>query len=1010
MVDILTDSLHRIAYATDASAYRELPLGVAYPEYDEDIISLIGKAREMKTCLIPRAAGTSIAGQVVGNGIVVDISRHLNRIISIDAANRTATVEPGVVRDELNLALKPYGLFFSPETSTSNRCCIGGMMGNNSCGAHSLVYGSTRHHVITAEGFLSDGSRAVFKEYCVGELEGRFGPEFWLKSVPVSLEEKIYAQLIRFALDREILAVIDSGYPDRNLRRRSCGYAIDEVIGGLRDETHPFADRTINLCSLLSGSEGTLAFITQITLSLDPLPEPCAMMLCAHSEELGQCFAANLIALKHSPDAIELIDRPILKLSEDNPEQSHNRFFIKGDPAGVLCIELRAASEEELRKRASATRKALMESGLVYHISDVERKDISRVYALRKAGLGLLNGMKGDAKPIGVIEDTAIPPEKLGAFVAELDAMLADLCLKCVYYGHISTGELHLRPIINIKTTEGRKKFRDVAYHTALLVKKYNGSLSGEHGDGRLRGEFIPVVYGDAAYQLMRDVKRVWDPDGIYNVGKITDTSPMDADLRYDVNRRYAVEKDLTSATTYFNWKASFDECRTEGVSGVRSQCHALMCSIEQCNGAADCRKSILMGGTMCPAFKVSGNELFTTRARSNVLREILTRGEEGTGLTVTSPEIKEMLDSCLACKGCRSECPSNVDMTKLRAELLRQRYDKTGTPLRIWMVTHMPALSYLAIPFAGIYNAIVAGKWCSGLLKRLLGFAAERNIPRLSRKTMRALVKRELKSARGSFPNGKVLLFADEFTDTEEASLGLMFVRLMMQLGYEVEIPRHTESGRASISKGELRHARRCAARNVALLKDKVSEEVPLVGIEPSCILTFRDEYPDLVEPAMRESSKKLGRNALLFDEFLWREMEKGKISRESFTEVSGEIWLHGHCHQKSLVGVGKMEEVLRGLLGAKVNVIPSGCCGMAGSYGYEKAHYAESMAIGEMVLFPAVRKAVKRPAAIVAAPGTSCRHQIKDGTGIDALHPVEILYNSAFTRERFISMKLEL
>ncbi|MDO5394927.1 MAG: FAD-linked oxidase C-terminal domain-containing protein [Bacteroidales bacterium] len=1003
MTEILTDTLHKIAYSTDASIYREVPYGVAYPRNGEDIVALLDAARQKGTHLIGRCGGTSIAGQVVGSGIVVDFSRHMNRIIEIDAESQTATVEPGVVRDELNMALKPYGLFFSPETSTSNRCCIGGMFGNNSCGAHSLVYGSTRHHVVEAKGILADGTAEHFRTYTVAELENRFGKEFWQKAEAGSLAERIYGLLIRFALNDDVTSVIDSSFPDKTLRRRSCGYAIDEVIEPLRDTTVPLADRTLNLCPLLSGSEGTLALVTQIKVSLDPLPLPESMMLCVHCDTLQKCFAANLVALRHSPEAIELMDKPVLDLSRDNLAQQHNRFFINGDPAGILCVELRAATAEELKAKASAAEKDLIGSGLVYHVTHVAGSDMSRVYGLRKAGLGLLSGMKGDAKPIGVIEDTAVAPERLGAFIADLDAMLAELGLSCVYYGHISTGELHLRPIINIKDAAGKRNFREVALRTARLVKKHKGSLSGEHGDGRLRGEFIPLVYGDTAYELMRTVKGTFDPEGLLNIGKIIDTPPMDACLRFEPGQQYAVAGELTGGKTYFNWRAAFDECDTPGASGVTSQCHALMCSVEQCNGAGDCRKSNRVGGTLCPAFKVSGDEMNTTRARANVIREILTRGSASEALSaqakggaLTGDELKYMLDSCLACKGCRSECPSNVDMTKLRAELLQQRYDKTGTPLRIRMVAYMSVFSKLGMIAPWAYNTMTGWSVTAAMLKKVLGFASQRRIPGLSRRTMRALVKREMRRSEAhTFRNGKVYLFADEFTNYQEARLGLDFARLLMALEYEVEIPRHVESGRAAISKGILKYARKCAERNVEILSGIVSKETPLVGIEPSCILSFRDEYPDLVSADNRAEAKRLGADCLLFDEFLLREIEAGRITAESFSNASAQIWLHGHCHQKSLIGVDKTAEVMRRLLNAKVNVIPSGCCGMAGSFGYEKAHYDTSMAIGEMVLFPAVRKAAEsHPDAIVAAPGTSCRHHIKDGTGFTARHPIEILY----------------
>ena len=961
---LLTDALHRIAYATDASAYREMPMAVAYPKTEDDIRTLLGEARRRGTHLIPRAGGTSIAGQVVGSGIVVDI-RGWNRILEVDREQRWARVQPGVVRDELNLALKPYGLHFSPETSTSNRCCIGGMFGNNSCGTHSLVYGSTRHHVLSCKGVLSDGSL--------------FDTEHPDRSNP--LLDRIFTQLEGWGSDPTVLAEVEAAFPDRSLRRRSCGYAIDEAIEGGRAD----------LCKLLVGSEGTLAFITEIKVSLDPLPPAEKMVVCAHCDTLEKSFQANLVALRHHPAAVELMDGKILELSFQNLEQKRNSFFVEGLPAALVIVEFWGETREDIDAQAAAFEAAAEDSGLVYACTRVYGADVNRVWDLRKAGLGVLSGMKGDAKPIGVIEDTAVAPERLPAYMRDFGEMLERLGASCVYYGHISTGELHLRPIINIKTTEGRKLFREVATETARLVRKHKGSLSGEHGDGRLRGEFIPLMYGETVYRMMCEVKRTWDPDGIFNLHKIVDTPPMDEGLRYAVGQRYSVETELAGDRTYYNWRAAFDECRVEGASGVRSQAHALMCSVEQCNGAGACLKSNLIGGTMCPAFKVTGDELFSTRARANVIREVLTNGFDAKSSLFGSPELQRMLDSCLACKGCLSECPSNVDMTKLRSEILQQRYDRFGTPLRTWMVARMSWFESLGATVRPLYNFFASWKPSAALIKRIVRFSADRQIPRLSRFSMRKLVARE---PSGNGP--KVYLFADEFTNHQEAELGLTFARLLTRLGYSVEIPRHTESGRAPISKGCLKLAKKYAVKNVTLLADLISEGTPLVGIEPSCILSFRDEYPDLVPPEMREKARKLAANCLLFDEFIVREVAAGRISAEAFQETAADIYLHGHCQQKSLVGVGKCAEMLRLLPGATVHVIPSGCCGMAGSFGYEKEHYETSMAIGEMVLFPTIRKATADAGktVLVAAPGTSCRQQILDGTGVKAFHPIEILY----------------
>jgi len=936
MIAIQTDSLHKIAYATDASVYREIPYGVAYPKNEDDIVELIAEARRRGTNLIVRAGGTSIAGQVVGNGIVVDISRHMNRILEINAEERYAWVEPGVVRDELNLALKPYGLFFSPETSTSNRCCIGGMVGNNSCGTHSLIYGSTRPHVLEADGILSDGTKVHFGKTAIDELKTKTG-----------LEKQVYTQLIRWSEDESTRQLIKDTYPDLELTRRSCGYAIDETIADIAK------DRTINLCKLIAGSEGTLAFLTRIKVSLDPLPPKEVMVVCAHCISLDAAFEANLTALKQHPTAIELMDGEILELSKHTP--SVERFFVQGDPAALLIAELRSDTREDLDMQAEAMEKALQATGLITVCTRVYGSDVAKVWNLRKAGLGILSSMKGDAKPTGVIEDTAVAPSRLPAYMRDFRDMLKRLGTSCVFYGHISTGELHLRPILNLKTEEGKRLFRTIAHETTLLVRKHRGTISGEHGDGRLRGEFIPLQYGEPTYELMRQVKYCWDPDNIFNPHKIVDTPKMDEYLRADRSK-------------------TGDD---------------LLCRIEQCNGAGDCRKSQLIGGTMCPTFKVSHDELQTTRARANMLREYLTANSQE---LIANSQLKEVLLSCLACKACRKECPSGVDMTRLRTEALQRIYDQEGTPLRIRMIANNASVQKLGSFAPHIYNFFASNTFTSSVLKKIVGFAPERHIPHIqkSQKLGQTCNSQQLTQ--------KVYLFLDEFTKYNDPKLAQTFIDLLNRLGYEVIIPKHTESGRAAISKGCLRQAKRYAEKNIRLLKDLITDETPLIGIEPSCILTFRDEYPDIVNDTYRADAEQLAKNCLLFDEFLMREVEAGRISSDAFSDMPAEIWLHGHCHQKALVGVEKTAALLNLPASTTVHVIPSGCCGMAGSFGYEKAHYQTSIAIGEMILFPTVREAVKSHTidhpVFIAAPGISCRTQIHDGTGITALHPIEILY----------------
>ena len=942
-MQILTDSLHRIAYATDASTYRELPRGVAFPKDELELVELIHEAKRLHTHLIPRAGGTSIAGQVVGNGIVVDISRHFNHILQFDPEQRWVWVEPGVVRDELNLFLKPYGLFFSPETSTSNRCCIGGMVGNNSCGTHSLVYGSTRHHVLEIKGLLSDGT-----------------PFTTANPKDNPLLSPILTLLNTWAADPHTRQLIADHFPDPALRRRSCGYAIDECIAPLIACPGSLPD----LAALITGSEGTLCFITAIKLSLDPLPSPKKMVLCAHCDSLAGSYQTNLAALRHQPVAVELMDGKILELCRNNPTQRHNRFFIQGEPAALIIAEFNG---DDMDTTADALEQELLDQRLAYHCSRVYGDDISRVWALRKAGLGVLTGVRGDDKPIGVVEDTAVAPERLPQYLEEFQQMMERLGLSCVYYGHIGTGELHLRPILNIKQQHNRERFRQVAHETALLVKKHQGTLSGEHGDGRLRGEFIPLLYGEEVYQMMRQLKQCWDPDGVFNMGKIVDTPPMDQFLRYEVDQTY------------------------------RCNDSDLMCSIEQCNGAGDCRKSNSIGGTMCPTFKLTHDELFSTRARANVLREVLTRGLPSDTDIKESAALEQMLYSCLACKGCKGECPSNVDMTAIRAQVLQMQYDRHGTPFRSWMVARMAMVERLGHLVRPLYNYFATNPITSSLIKQVVSFAPQRCIPPLSPKTMR----RELSHFHfsNSTTKKKVYLFADEFTDLQEAHLGVTFANLLTALGYEVEVPPTAESGRAAISKGCLHLASRYAKKNVRLLRDLVTDETPLVGIEPSCILSFRDEYPSLVPQEMRADAKRLGDNCLLYDEFIMREVARGNISPDQFSTLPLEVWLHGHCHQKALVGIEKTAAMLRLLPRCKLHVIPSSCCGMAGSFGYEKEHYRTSLAIGEMVLFPTIRRAMRlhdlHPSTptFVAAPGTSCRQQILDGTGIHALHPIEIM-----------------
>ena len=661
--DLFTDESYRILHATDASAYREMPIAVARPRTKEDIRKLVTFACENGTSLIPRTAGTSLAGQVVGNGIVVDVSKYLNNILEINAEERWVRVEPGVVLDELNMAVARFSLFFGPETSTSNRCMIGGMVGNNACGAHSIIYGSTRDHLISLKAILSDGSDAEFKPITPEEFERRCDGD--------SLEAAIYRNIRELLKEPGVQEEIRREFPDPKIKRRNTGYAIDQLL-----EYYPFSanGQPFNFCKILAGSEGTLAFSTEIKLNLVPLPPKQKILLCAHFKTLEEALQGNLVALKHNPGAVELMDKFILDCTRDNIEQRKNRFFIEGDPGAILIIEFARETREELEAITSKITEDFRSAGLGYHYPAVTGADIPRVWALRKAGLGVLTNIPGDAKPVSVIEDTAVNPENLPQYIAEFKEILAGHGLECVYHAHIATGELHLRPVLNLKDPADVKKFRAIATDTARLVKKFRGSFSGEHGDGRVRGEFIPLMIGEKNYEILRKIKQAWDPGNIFNPGKITGTAPMDTSLRYEPGR----------ATRQF--KTVFDFSHDGGI----------LRAAEKCNGSGDCLKSHLIGGTMCPSYMASKDENATTRARANILREFLTRSDRKNPFS--HKEIYDVMDLCLSCKGCKSECPSNVDIARYKAEFLQHYYDEHGVPLRSLAVANITRLNRLKL------------------------------------------------------------------------------------------------------------------------------------------------------------------------------------------------------------------------------------------------------------------------------------------------------------------------
>ncbi len=955
--DLFTDNVQRVLYATDASQYREMPLAVTRPKNKDDIRKIIAFARANDTSIIPRGAGTSLAGQVVGSGIVVDISKYMNQMLEFNAEEKWIWVEPGVVLAELNLFLAKHNLQFGPETSTANRCVIGGMLGNNSCGLHSLVYGSVREHVLEIEAILSDGSEAIFKTLTKAEFKQK------LNVNPNQLEKAIYQNINSILSSSENQKEIRKNFPDPRVSRRNMGYAIDVLLDS---EIYTEGCEPFNFCKLLAGSEGTLAFSTRIKLNVIPLPPKYKGLVCAQFETLEESLLGNLIALKYKPTAIELMDDPIMQAAKQNIGQNKNRFFVKGDPGALLMIEFSYETEKELLDTAAALENELREAGVGYYYPLITgEENIKRVWALRTAGLGLLSNVPGDRKGVPGVEDTAVAPEYLPEYVADFKKILERLGLTSIYYAHIATGEIHFRPLINFKDPTDVKLFETLMQEVAQLVKKYRGSMSGEHGDGRVRGHFIPFMLGEHNYQLVRQVKQAWDPENILNPGKIVDTTPITESLRVEPGKQSP------------NLQTVFDFSRYKG----------FVPSAEKCNGSGDCRKSEIIGGTMCPTFMATRDEDKSTRGRANILREFLYRNEKEQ--VFDHKEIYDILDLCISCKACKAECPSNVDMAKLKAEFLQQYYDIHGIPLRSKLVAYLPRLNSLAVLVRPISNFVMN----TSLLKKAIGFSTKRNVPKLSKITLNRWTDNGIPLPQSEI-KGKVYLFNDEFTNYNESDIGIKAILLLTKLGYEVKIPVHKESGRTFLSKGLVRTAKKIATENVNLLKEIISAKTPLIGIEPSAVLTFRDEYPELVDTSLQPAATELGKNALLFDEFIASEIDKGNITAGQFTSEEKQILLHGHCQQKAVASTAPTKKMLSLPVNYSVKEIPSGCCGMAGSFGYEKEHYDLSIKIGEMVLFPAVRGAQEK--VIISAPGTSCRHHIKDGTGKQAKHPVEVMYEA--------------
>jgi FAD/FMN-containing dehydrogenase/Fe-S oxidoreductase len=958
--ELYYDDLMRKLYATDASVYRKLPGAVAIPKDKEDLKLLISFAKANSTSLIPRTAGTSLAGQCVGDGIVVDVSKYFTRILDINETDRTVTVQPGVVRDELNNYLKPFDLFFGPNTSTSNRCMIGGMVGNNSSGTTSIQYGVTRDKVISLKTLLSDGSEAEFSSLSVEE----FHQKLKLKT----LEGHIYATVYNELKSETVKKEIQDNFPKPQIHRRNTGYAIDELIkSDMFSNSTSILDSTskFNMCKLLAGSEGTLAFTTEITLQLDKLPPTESAMVALHFESIAHCMKAVKPLMQHNLHTCEMMDDSILNLTKHNKTQQDNRKFIEGHPVAILMCELKAGTLEALNHKIKAFLDTVKKLNLSYAAPVLRGEDIDKALELRKAGLGLLGNIIGDKKAVACIEDTAVALEDLENYITEFTALMTSYNQNAVYYAHAGAGELHLRPILDLKQSEDVKLFRKITTDVAKLVKKYKGSMSGEHGDGIVRAEFIPFMIGDENYKILKHIKSAFDPDNSFNPGKIVDAYAMDESLRYAVNRN---EPEIKTILDF------------SGSQGILREA-------EKCNGSGDCRKLPEFGGTMCPSYRATRNEKDTTRARANALREYLTNSEKANKFN--HEELKDVFDLCLSCKACASECPSSVDVASLKAEFQYQYQEANGVTLRTKLFAYNNKINAYASRVPRLTNFMFSNALTSLVIKSVGGIAKKRSLPLLSTKSLDKEFKNTVKHIVKENVTKEIYLFNDEFTNHLDTNIGIDALILLTQLNYKVNIIKHKESGRAMLSKGLLKEAQKMANENVLIFKDVISKNTPLIGIEPSAILTFKDEYLKLADD--KQAAQSIAKHTFIIEEFIQQEIELGSITSDQFTQEAKSIKFHGHCYQKALANQKSSFDLLNLPANYKVTIIPSGCCGMAGSFGYEKEHYDVSMQIGEQTLFPAVRKAPD--ATVISANGTSCRHQIKDGTGRIAKHPITIL-----------------
>ncbi len=932
------DPFSRVLYSTDASIYQMEPVGVVIPNSVDDVLAVMEVARDNRVPVLPRGGGTSLAGQCVNHAIVMDFSKYMDQLLEVNQEEHWARVQPGIVLDQLNRLLSPYNLQYAPDPTTASRACVGGGIGNNTCGAHSVIYGKTLDHVKELNVVLSDASQAHFYELKAHELEAKLSG--------TSLESEIYRGVLRIA--RERIPEIEAIYP--KIMRRVSGYNLDSFI----------TDGPVNLARMAVGSEGTLCVTTEAKVNLVPKPTMTALSVL-HFEDIFLASDATTAVLQHDVSVVEVMDRMMLDRCRESLGFAQNLSFIEGNPGALLLVEFYGESESELAAKMDALQSDMSHQGLGYAcVNLTDRAAQNNVWSIRRAGLGLLMSIHGDAKPLPYVEDTAVDPEKLGPFVRRFDEIVRSHNTEAGYYGHASVGCLHIRPLVSLKDEDGLDRMVAIADEISDLVKEFGGSLSGEHGDGIVRGVWAEKMFGPELVDAFRELKNTFDPQGIMNPGKIIDCPPMTENLRYGSGYQTAV----VATTLDFSLDTDY--------AGA----------VEMCNGMGACRK---LEGSMCPSFMATRDEEHSTRGRANLLRAALSGNlPEG---TITGRRLYEALDLCLECKACKSECPSGVDLAKLKYEFLGNYYKANKVPLRTRLFANINQVNRIGSRFAILANLGAASPIGRFITGSVLGVHPQRKLPAFARQSFPQWFSSRRQPDAGRTTKGTVALFNDTFMNYNYPQIGIAAVELLEAAGYRVELASTGCCGRPMLSMGLLGKASAAARANVDALYRFAEQGIPIIGCEPSCLLTFRDEYPELVKG---EKADAVAEHSYLIDEFLVKLEEEGQLDLQ-FSDLAKRVLFHGHCHQKSLAGTASSLKALGLPANYQVELIDAGCCGMAGSFGFEKEHYDISMKIGEQALFPAVN--AKGPEWEVAVMGVSCRQQIEHGTARKARHLVEVL-----------------